>query len=170
MAGLCHTKKRTDPCFSSKRSAKASRIGSGGSTIIAPEAQKCIEEMQPFNQAQVTLERNPLWVLNELSNMDKHRVPHVALSVQLKGLGVEEPAPDYERNLKVMMNWRTLHDNKVIAKYPPAEGMNVFPLFGVGFGQEAPIGARGWPIDYILRWLRDSINEKVVSPLEEHLS
>jgi hypothetical protein len=136
---------------------------------ITPEAQAIIEQMQPYNQTNVAIDRKHLRVLNELSNMDKHRVPHVALGIVPKGVSVIEPSDDYERDLKVF-NWRMIDESMMMFQYPPAEGTDVVPSFGVGFGPEAPVGARQWPVDTILRWLLDAINGKVVPPLKQYLT
>jgi hypothetical protein len=45
---------------------------------MKPSAQTVIERLQPYNGGQVT---DPLWMLHELSNADKHRLPHSCGSV-----------------------------------------------------------------------------------------
>ena len=45
---------------------------------IPDGAQAEIEGLQPYNRRQ-NYARDPLWVLNELSNIDKHRLPHLTL-------------------------------------------------------------------------------------------
>jgi len=45
---------------------------------IPDGAQAEIEGLQPYNRRQ-DYTPDPLWVLNELSNIDKHRLPHLTL-------------------------------------------------------------------------------------------
>jgi hypothetical protein len=45
---------------------------------MKPSAQGIIEELQPYNGGQVT---DPLWMLHELSNADKHRLLHTCGTV-----------------------------------------------------------------------------------------
>jgi len=45
---------------------------------IPEGAQAEIEELQPYNRRQ-NYYQDSLWVLNELSNIDKHRLPHLTL-------------------------------------------------------------------------------------------
>jgi hypothetical protein len=46
---------------------------------IPSEAQTEIEGLQPYNHRQDDPTRDPLWILNELSNIDKHRLPQLTL-------------------------------------------------------------------------------------------
>jgi len=46
---------------------------------ISQEAQAEIEWLQPYNRRPDDFTKSPLWVLNELSNIDKHRLPHLTL-------------------------------------------------------------------------------------------
>jgi hypothetical protein len=48
-----------------------SRIG-----LLNPRVQAIIEELQPYHREDSV--SHPLWKLNRLSNIDKHRVPHIA--------------------------------------------------------------------------------------------
>jgi len=48
-------------------------------TDIPSGAQVEIEGLQPYNRRQDDPTRDPLWILNELSNIDKHRLPHLTL-------------------------------------------------------------------------------------------
>jgi|ERR1019366_6629121 hypothetical protein len=44
---------------------------------VSPSAQTVIDGLQPFN-AGPDFRSHPLWLLNELSNIDKHRAPHLS--------------------------------------------------------------------------------------------
>jgi hypothetical protein len=46
---------------------------------ISPAAQAIIEELQPYQRA-TDFQSDPLWKLSVLSNIDKHRIPHLVTS------------------------------------------------------------------------------------------
>jgi len=47
---------------------------------IAPVARTIVEGLQPYRRGQ-NFASHPLWVLHELSRIDKHRLPHVVLMI-----------------------------------------------------------------------------------------
>lgn len=62
---------------------------------VAPRAAALVEQVQPF-QAGATAKRQPLWVLDALAQIDKHRVLHiVAMAVAGQRL-VTDPARAYD--------------------------------------------------------------------------
>src|SRR5437667_11229671 len=56
---------------------------------IDPKAQAIIEGLQPY-QTGAAWRRHPLWLLTELSNLDKHRLLHVT-STAFSGIHIEPP-------------------------------------------------------------------------------
>ena len=66
-------KKTQFPIFKNGAKASYSKIES-----ISPAAQTAIKELQPFRRRPDDPEGDPLWVLSELDNIDKHRLLLVA--------------------------------------------------------------------------------------------
>ena len=56
---------------------------------IAPHAQAVIERLQPHNRGDQYI-TDPLWMLNELSNIDKHRTPHLTYFIS-RGVAINGP-------------------------------------------------------------------------------
>ena len=63
---------------------------------IRQERKTIIMDLQPYNRGD-RFWRDPLWHLNELSNIDKHRLPHVVLFAQTapRLFCPRQPVPDY---------------------------------------------------------------------------
>jgi hypothetical protein len=66
-----------DPSVYSRVSRGKPTRGSGLEKIrgVEPDAQAIIERLQPYHAGE-NVERHPLWVLQELSNINKHQVLH----------------------------------------------------------------------------------------------
>jgi hypothetical protein len=62
----------------SKKGVPTPRSGLHKIRGMGPSSQKIIEALQPYNGAGRT---DPLWMLHELDNADKHRIPNIAASV-----------------------------------------------------------------------------------------
>ncbi len=45
---------------------------------IPPEAQAIIEGLQPYNRGNVAMKSDPLWILREMDDIDKHRTIHIS--------------------------------------------------------------------------------------------
>jgi hypothetical protein len=76
---------------------------------IAPEAQKTIEEFQPYHARR--LRSHPLWLLHELSNIDKHRAPHLAIAAHL---ATQPPLPFTEYTAAFKSGRLLEHETEVV--------------------------------------------------------
>ena len=154
------------PIFSQPMSAKARKRRIGG---IAPVVRTIIEGLQPYNRGQ-KFASDPLWVLHELSRIDKHRLPLVVLMVPaafafFKG----EPTGAPVGISKIEWNPRPIEDDAIIAWYEPDPNyphkeieVDLTHIFGIGFGQGSP--ASGWEITMTLKRIYHHIIRKVVPP------
>jgi hypothetical protein len=156
------------PIFGNREWAEGERRNKIG--CIHPRAQAIIKGLQPHNRG-YDFASHPLWKLNELSNMDKHRVPHVtqvAISAYSDFSGVSHLPGTIDINLG------SYEDGAEIATYTPhtsafAEGfdpeVHMDPLltFGIVFGQGS--ATPGWDCSVALRWIRSYIINKVLPPL-----
>jgi hypothetical protein len=74
------------------------------------------------------------------------------------------------------INWGPVEDRAIIARYHSvgetyAEvDMQRAPTFNAAFGHESPPEVREWPVDAILRGIRNRITQKVVPPLIRYLA
>jgi hypothetical protein len=136
---------------------------------IRPEAKTIIEGLQPYYRGyQQDFSTSTLWWLRELSNSDKHRLPHLAVAtVERITLFFSDPsAAD-----AVEFFWPTFEDRAVVARYPAALGtytevdMQRPPTFGVAFGEGSPDLVQGWSVRAVLTHIRDHIAQDVVTPL-----
>lgn len=79
----------TEAAFRSGGGARGP-IGPYKIRAIPPGAQAVIEGLQPWHTGQ----DDPLWMLHELSNTDKHRIPNLALALFEGSTYSVEPSPD----------------------------------------------------------------------------
>lgn len=151
-------------------SARRKRIGG-----IDPNAQAIIEGLQPHNRGNA-FASDPLWKLHQLSNMDKHRVPHV-VQMAISSFADFTDAPHLPGTINI--NIGSYEDGAEIATYTPrssafAEGfdpkMHMAPLltFGIAFGQGS--ATPGWSCGLTLRWLHNHIVNKVLPDLVPYLA
>ena len=142
---------------------------------LDPEAQAIIKGMQPYNRGD-EFASDPLWKLHQLSNMDKHRVPHVA-QVAVSAVADFPDAPHLPGTITI--NIGSYEDGAEIATYTPhtsafAEGfdpkVHMDPLltFGIAFGQRS--ATPGWNCSLTLKWLHRDIIRNVVKPLALYLT
>ena len=135
---------------------------------IIPEAQQFIKSVQPFNEGN-QFHEHPLWLLNKLSNIDKHRFLHVgsgyAGACIIKKCFVEGNAgriPLLEQN------------NKTVIKLPkltpldPAEDLNdlVSPKMTICFQEGALVKK---PIVGTLASIHSYVGNQVLTPLGKYL-
>lgn len=139
---------------------------------VAPGAQTIIKDLQPYNRGD-RFWRDPLWHLYELSNMDKHRLPHVVLFAQTahaffvpENLTMDDIEPIFY----------SIERRAPIARYPALDraGTEVdvqpTPSVSVGFGQQVPLYLRGMAVPMRLAYIRDYILTKVMRPLHPYLT
>ena len=105
---------------------------------IHPDAQAVIKGLQPHNRGD-EFASDPLWELHRLSNIDKHRVPHITLLAVESVVDVPS-APHLPGTLNIFLV--PFEDGAKIASYRPATGyfdpkVHMDPLFnfGIAFGQ-----------------------------------
>ena len=151
-------------------SVRQNRIGG-----IDPRAQTIIEGLQPHNRG-AEFESDPLWKLHQLSNMDKHRVPHVA-RVAISSYADFPDAPHLPGTISINMG--AYEDGAEIASYTPhvsafAESfdpyvhMDSLLTFGIVFGEGS--ATPGWDCGVALRWIQAHIVNKVLPPLAHYLT
>lgn len=140
---------------------------------IHPDAQTAIKELQPHIRGD-EFASDPLWKLHQLSNMDKHRVPHVT-QVAVAAWADFLDAPHLPGTISI--NLGPFEDGTQIASYAPHvsvdEGfdpkVDVDPLLtlGIVFGKRS--ATPGWDCGVALRWMRSHIVNKVLPDLVSYL-
>lgn len=137
-----------------------------------PKAAALIEGMQPYQRG-AAFRSDPLWQLQELSNIDKHRVLHVvaAFSSGLKWV-VRDPKnwPFAPEPLRVFAG--TINQEAVVARFVMRTSredveMQVSPTVFLSIDDSAS-GERK-DICEVLRGIHDHIVNSVVAPLEPYL-
>jgi hypothetical protein len=142
---------------------------------IHPDAQAIIKRLQPHNRGN-KFTSDPLWMLHELNNMDKHRAPHIT-QVAVSAWADFPDAPHLPGTIH--LNLGPFEDGAEIASYVPqtsviAEGfdpeVHMDPLltFSIFFGEGS--GASGWRCGDALRWIRRYIVNRVLPPLIPYLT
>lgn len=139
---------------------------------IHPDAQATIKCLQPHNRGD-EFASDPLWKLQQLNNIDKHRVPHItmlAVSTYADFPDVPHPAGG---TLNIYLG--PFEDSTKIASHTPVSGefdpkLHMDPLltFGIAFGQSS--ATPGWDCGLTLRWLHSHITNKVLPDLTAHLT
>ncbi len=74
-------------------------------TAMTPEARAVIKRLQPFYEAPAW-DLQPLWILNELARIDRHRFLHLA-AIRTGGLRLD---PAKSRNVKVLGDLEVLNE------------------------------------------------------------
>lgn len=141
---------------------------------IDPRAQAIIEGLQPYNQGN-NYASDPLWVLNELSRIDKHRLVYTTLLSQGEGVfGFAGEGHVYDVRLFGSDPAGIEHTVEVVryrAKpFEPGGKVHVqFAFkFDIAFGQGSP--KYGERIPPTLAALRNYITDKVIPPLAPYLT
>jgi hypothetical protein len=157
------------PIFSERKKFVKKRKSLIG--CIPPRAQTIIQDLQPYNRGD-GFWRDPLWHLYELSNMDKHRLPHVVHVTQLaQAFFVPEnlTADDIE------FIAGSIESRAPIARFPAIDttGAEVdvqpAPSIGIAFGQQVPRYLRGMAVPMRLSYISDYILTRAVRPLQPYL-
>jgi hypothetical protein len=101
------------PIFQSLEGFKAR--GAGRIRHLSPQAQAIINRLQPYNTGNNTT-RHPLWVLQTLENIDKHRRLLVAVGTQ--GHAIAHPSRDVRMQFLVYTIYsRNMEPKAEIARY-----------------------------------------------------
>jgi hypothetical protein len=149
------------PIFSDKSSyAKEHSRKIGG---IESEAQKTIEGFQPYHARQ--LHAHPLWLLHELSNIDKHRAPHLGIVAH----GATQPPLPFIGYTAAFKKPRLLEHETEVVRYRMSGRQKkvTFDFFlDLVFGQ-AFFSKR--PVLGTLRMLQKRIRGRILPPLRKFL-
>ncbi len=143
---------------------------------VAPKAQAAIERLQPYHRRKHP-SNELLWVLEELSNVDKHRLPHVAAHV-LKSSRYRIESAAIERLLQTETFSRRLKDNAMLARFTvvwssphPQVDVNLHLATEIEFDRRSPAKpVRGRPVIETLSAIHDFIFEDVLLPLAPFLN
>jgi hypothetical protein len=112
---------------------------------MEPSVQTVIEGVQPYKSVGSPADHDPLWLLQELSNFDKHRILHLGITVAHRSA--------VETNIR----WGTLfdewhfgpiHHDAVVARFrTPSQAhfdMDLKVFFGISLDEAGP--GRGLPL------------------------
>jgi len=142
---------------------------------VHPSAQEIIEGLQPYHSGMAYWSK-PLWILRELSNSDKHRLPYLTLLLPTGGLfSVGDLVPDGEcYGKRAILVFGPIEGSAEIARYPVAANfetkvdVDLTHALGVGFRDGSP-APNLMAVNEILRLILNHMNEMVVSPLRPFL-
>jgi hypothetical protein len=155
------------PIFAQKNPDKLDDMLGG----IHPAAKTKIEGLQPYNRGK-KFRTDPLWKLNKLCTMDKHRLPHVALMLVAPILiAPGGPVPDEMEGVTC-----AVEDRAPIAFYSAFDhagaevNVHLAPALDIAFGQSVPQEVRGMAVPYTLAHIHKYIIEKTLPPLLPFLS
>ena len=144
---------------------------------VHPGAQAIIKELQPYTRGS-ELPRYLLWNLNELSNKDKHRFPHLGVfNPRTFSLYMPPYAPGNPGFLNVKPNWGPVEGRTEVGRYftdPPGAyaevDMQTSPTFYVAFGKGSPDAIYGMGVENVLSEIHKWVVRKVVRPLAPYLN
>jgi hypothetical protein len=132
-------------------------------------AQTIIEGLQPYKRGdEIAASHDLLWILHKLNNVDKHRLPHLTLSVP-RNITFYATHPVGLSGVEIV--WGAVKEDAVIARYDPPGNtyaevdMQRPPTFSIAFRQGPQLPIEDWPVDIILQRALNYISQKVVSPL-----
>jgi hypothetical protein len=130
------------PIFTSRRKFRKQRKGKIGGMV--PRAQATIQMLQPYRRWNKGTS-DSLWIIDRLSNIDKHRLPHFQLMLPAGGIF---DAASLGVLSRIEIEWESgpVKSGTVIARYVPVgdvphSEMDVYfsPLLTIGFGDSLPI-------------------------------
>ena len=142
---------------------------------IDPCAKTVIEELQPHTRGNRLAKTDPLWWLNKLNNMDKHRLPHLVFFTPRLLSFIAPGDCDTTNNIE-LMGWGPVEDRAEIARYAAFDEagaeVDVYldAQFSVSFGKRRPEGVPGLAVPQILRDIHRRIDRKVLPPLKDFLA
>jgi hypothetical protein len=139
---------------------------------VAPSAQAKIEWLQPYHRGQ-WFRNDPLWQLNKLSNIDKHRLPHPAIfaTAAVSYVASVDAATD-----EIEPIFGAIKDRAPIARYPALDSsgaemeVEFTPALSIGFGHTAPKQIYGVSVPQRLREIHHYITRQVLPPLVPYLT
>jgi len=135
---------------------------------IHPEARTRIRGLQPYNRGEKGALNDTLWVLSQLSNADKHQLPHLAVAI-VENISWFTTDPAHTESIEPI--WEPIEDRAIIARFSAPLGRYTQvdvqrpPTFRVGFGERSPDVIQGWAVWTILTQTRDYITQDVVPRL-----
>lgn len=142
---------------------------------IHPRAQAIIKQLQPYNRGD-KFTSDPLWKLQELSNMDKHRAPHIT-QVAISTWADFPDAPHLPGTININLGSfengaeiasYTPHVSAAIEGFDPKVHMDPLLTFGIFFGEGS--AAPGWRCSDALRWIQSHIVNRVLPALTPYLT
>lgn len=138
-----------------------------------PDAQTLINMLQPYQQGD-KFNRHPLWALRQLSNIDKHRLPHLTL-IRPSGISVSGAGgPLQDRGFE--LEWGPMENDAVIARYSRFDesgaevNVQFHHSFEVGFGPVPGVPPMGCSAHWFLKWLWEHIAWNVIPSLYRFLT
>jgi hypothetical protein len=140
---------------------------------IRPEAKEIVERLQPYNRGNVPITTSSLWWLRELSNSDKHRLPHLAVAAAHQITLISTHARSLEA---AEISTEPFEDRAVIAKFDVPLGaytevsMQRPPTFGIVFGERSPDFTQEFGVVSTLANIQRYVTETVVPPLVRYLA
>lgn len=142
---------------------------------IDPCAKTVIQRLQPHTRGIRLAKTDPLWWLNKLNNMDKHRLPHLVFFTPRLLSFIAPGDYDTANNIE-LMEWGPVERRAKIARYAAFDEsgaeVDVYldAKFSVSFGKLRPEGLPGLAVPQILGDIRRRIDRKVLPPLKKFLA
>jgi hypothetical protein len=130
------------PICITQRAFRSQRKGKIGGMV--PRAQATIQMLQPYRRWNKGTS-DPLWLIDRLSNVDKHRLPHFQLMLPA-GAVFTDGALGVMRSVRREAKSGPVEHGAVMARYVriadvPDEEMDMHfsPLLSIGFGDSLPV-------------------------------
>ena len=141
---------------------------------MVPRAQATIQTLQPYRRWNKGTD-DPLWIIDRLSNVDKHRLPHFQLLLPAGAIFIAEAAA-VMRNLRIEAESGLVENGTIMVRYDPISDvlhseMDVYfsPLLSIGFGDSPPI-VKGKDAFILLPRLIDYVEDAVFRLLAPYLT
>jgi hypothetical protein len=140
---------------------------------IHADAKTIIERLQPYNRKNLPITTSSLWWLRELSNSDKHRLPHLAVAAAHQITLISTHARSLEA---AEISTEPFEGRAVIAKFDVPFGahaevsMQRPPTFGIVFGERSPDFTQEFGVVSTLANIQRYVTETVVPPLVRYLA
>jgi hypothetical protein len=140
---------------------------------IHPRAQAIIKRLQPYNRGN-RFRSHPLWQLNALEVMDKHRLPHVVTLNNVSALSFFDPEGIGTNQVETLSGY--FDSSARIAEYPAFDStgaevhVHFTAAFDVCFSRGVPDLLMGKSIVGTLEGFCRYITNEVFQPLQEFLT
>lgn len=154
--------------ISDTREGHRKQIERGRIKGLADPVAALVDELQPYHTREKGLDYtlNPLWVLNKLENIDKHRRLMLASAVARHAHVSIRYADGGETDLMILQD--EIHDRAILTSYPPARDgrevqMNGYMMVFVAVNEvdELP-SASGNDICHVLQVMVDQIGNAIL--------